>query len=269
MFSWTLRISGWIIGIYAMLKLAAATGTVTYTTVFQAWLDQLRDFLDLGFILKPLTQAVILPALDLIRSFDIPIPPLQDHWQQVFVLTWLLSAAWARNMSELASIPVALMTAFFCTLPFCVAAGTMPVGSEWIAFWPAIGVVSFFGVLTLLADSWRPALDAKPSLRMRGATIAFVRLLVITVGALSFAAAFAASSYLIPNTGEGAAALMRLAATVGGLGLGMLVLGRVTARIGVWLSVQSPAATASGLDITAAMLGAFGLGTAFADPPLF
>lgn len=36
-----------------------------------------------------------------------------------------------------------------------------------------------------------------------------------------------------------------------------------------WLRVQSLAATATGLDITAAMLGAFGLATAFADPPLF
>ena len=95
-----------------MLKLAAATGTVTYTTVFQAWLDQLRDFLDLGSILKPLTQAVILPALDLIRSFGCTIPALQDHWQQVFVLTWLYSAAWARNLSAGVPTPVALGLAF-------------------------------------------------------------------------------------------------------------------------------------------------------------
>lgn len=245
MLSWPLRIAGWIIGIYALLKLAAATGTVTYTKVFQAWMDQLRDFLDLGFILKPLTQAVILPTLDFIRSFDIPIPALQDHWQQVFVLTWLLSAAWARNLSGSVPTFVALVAAFVGTLPFCVAAGTMPVGSLAVAVWPIAGYSAFCAILFVLHRHWWGALKFAAS-----------------------AAAIAAAGYFFGTSGEGTDQLVLLAVTVGALGLMGLVLGLRKAEGTLWQRLQDPEA-AMGLDITAAMLGAFGLATAFADPPLF
>jgi hypothetical protein len=245
MFSWPLRIAGWIIGIYALLKLAAATGAVTYTKVFQAWLDQLRDFLDLGFILKPLTQAVILPALDFIRSFGIPIPALQDHWQQVFVLTWLLSAAWARNLSGSVPTPVALGLAFFCTLPFCVATGTVPAGSFAVAALPVAGLLAFYAILTLLHGEGGGALLLAAS-----------------------AAAFAASGYFSGTTAEGTGQLVLLAHGVGVAGLYFLVHGLLRAEGDFWQRLQAPGA-AFGLDITAAMLGAFGLATAFADPPLF
>ena len=241
MFSWTLRIAGWCVGIYALLKLATVTGAVTYTTVFQAWLDQLRDFLDLGIILKPLTQAVILPALDLIRSFGCTIPPLQDHWQQVFVLTWLLSAAWARNLSVGVSTPVAWLVAFLCTLPFCVAAGTMPVGSHVVLGWPIAGIFVFFAILFVLRGDWRGALTL---------------------------AAVAAAGYFSGTTGEGTLPLVWLAGFVGGLGLTALALGLLFGKGTLSQRLQDPGA-ATGLDITAAMLGAFGLATAFADPPLF
>lgn len=245
MISWPLRIAGWIIGIYALLKLATVTGTVTYTKVFQAWLDQLRDFLDLGFILKPLTQAVILPALDFIRSFGITIPALQDHWQQVFVLTWLLSAAWARNLSYGVPTPVALLAAFLCTLPFCVATGTMPVGSLAVGLWPMAGLFAFTAILPLLRGNWRAALLSA-----------------------AFAAAFAAAGYFSNTTGEGTGVLVWLAVAVGAVGLYFLVWGLRRAEGTLWQRLQHPFA-AIGLDITAAMLGAFGLATAFADPPLF
>jgi hypothetical protein len=245
MFSWTLRIAGWIIGIYAMLKLAAATGTVTYTKVFQAWLDQLHDFLGLGFILKPLTQAVILPALDFIRSFDIPIPALQDHWQQVFVLTWLMLAASARNLSGSVPTFVVLGLAFFCSLPFCVAAGTKPVGSVAVLFLPVGSLVAFVGILSMLRGDWR--------------------------GALSFAslAAVIAAVGLVSTTRVAADVLVVLLAVVfGGVMFFVFVFRLLFGKGSLSQRFQDPDA-ATGLDITAALLGAFGLATAFADPPLF
>jgi hypothetical protein len=93
MLSLSLRIAGVALGILALLKLATSTGTVIYTNVFQSWLDLLRDVVGIGFLSTLVKPAVILPALDFIRSFDIPIPPLQDHWQQVFVVLWILFAA--------------------------------------------------------------------------------------------------------------------------------------------------------------------------------
>jgi len=243
-FSWTLRIAGWIIGIYAMLKLAAATGTVTYTKVFQAWLDQLRDFLGLGFILKPLTQAVILPSLDFIRSFGIPIPALQDHWQQMFVLTWLLLAASARNLSGSVPTFVALCLAFFCTLPFCVAAGTKPVGSVAVLFVPAASFAAFFAILFLLRGDRR--------------------------GALMFAASvvLVAAAGLTSTTRVGTDPVTPAAVVFGGVMFFVLVFRLLVGKGTLSQRLQDPDA-AAGLDITAAMLGAFGLAMAFADPPLF
>jgi hypothetical protein len=252
MFSWTLRIAGWIIGIYAMLKLAAATGTVTYTTVFQAWLDQLRDILDLGFILKPLAQAVILPALDFIRSFDIPIPPLQDHWQQVFVLTWLLTGASARNLFGSVPTPVALGLAFICTLPFCVATGALTSDS-----WAVVGL-AFASFVTSAA--------ILNLLRPNGLSVSRNAFVTGFLGV--YAAAIVAYGLSSGTTDGGTPVLVWVAVMVVGQGLLALVLGLRVAEGTLWQRLQSPFA-ALGLDITAAMLGAFGLATAFADPPLF
>jgi hypothetical protein len=252
MFSWTLRIAGWVIGIYAMLKLAAATGTVTYTTVFQAWMDQLRDFLDLGFILKPLTQAVILPALDFIRSFGIPIPALQDHWQQVFVLTWLLSAAWARNLSGSVPTPVALLAAFVGILPFCVATGALTSDSWGVVGLAVAGSMASGAIIRLF--------------RPNGLSV--VRNAFVTAFLGVVAAATVAWYLSLGTTDGGSPALVWVAVVVVGQGLHALVLGLRGAEGTLWQRLQSPFA-ATGLDITAAMLGAFGLATAFADPPLF
>ncbi len=245
MFSWPFRIAGWIVGIYAMLKLAAATGAVTYTRVFQAWMDQLRDILDLGFILTPLKQAVILPALDFIRSFDIPIPALQDHWQQVFVLTWLFTTAQVRNNSNnVVRTLVLLVLVFLITLPFCVAAGTMSVGSLAVAVWPIAGVATY-AAIDFVVD--REAPDPSPA---------------------AFAVGLVALGYFVGTSGEGPWALVGLAGVVGVFGLLFLVGGMLAAEGTFWQRLQDQVA-AVGVDITAAMLGAFGLATVFADPPLF
>jgi hypothetical protein len=244
MFSWPLRIAGWLVGIYALLKLAKATGTVTYTTAFQDLLEKLSSLLGLDLVLGPLKRELILPTLDLIRSFGCTIPPLQDHWQQVFVLTWLVTAAWARNASEGVPTPVALGLAFICTLPFCVAAGTMPVGSAAVAFWPFAGLSAFLAIQVRWRRDW------------------WVALLTAAVSGTSVALGFRVS------TGEGTIGIVSLAVGVGLLGLGSLVIGLLVAEGTLWQRLQHPRA-AMGLDITAAMLGAFGLATAFADPPLF
>jgi hypothetical protein len=243
MYSWTLRIAGWIVGIYALLKLAKATGAVTYTQVFQAWMDSLRDIVDLGFLLTPLKMAVILPALDFIRSFDIPIPPLQDHWQQVFVLTWLFMAAIVRNGDFGQSKPVALLAAFGCTLPFCVATGTMPVNSVTIALWPMLSIVVFFWVLGGFRDAT----------------------LILTASLGVFLAYFLDTGVFGAQSNG---PLLFLAICVGAAGIFFLYWALSQGGGTFWQRLQHRGA-ALGLDITAAMLGAFGLATVFADPPLF
>lgn len=242
------RIAGWLVGIYALLKLARATGTVTYTQVFQAWMDSLRGIVDLGFLLTPLKIAAILPALDLIRSFDIPIPPLQEHWQQLFVLTWLVSAAFARNLSFGVLTPVAIGIAFICTLPFCVAAGTMPIGTVAIVAWPSAAIFAFIAIAS-----------ASRANKSDGPKFAFA-------AAIGLVVSFAALGYFLGTTGERPDQLVILAYMVGGMGFSILLLGLYNGSPGQ--RFQHPLSTA-GLDVIAVLLGAFGLATVFADPPLF
>jgi hypothetical protein len=263
MFSWPLRIAGWLVGIYALLKLATATGAVTYTQVFQAWMDSLRDIVDLGFLLTPLKVAVILPALDFIRTFDIPIPPLQDHWQQVFLLMWLLSAAWARNLSESSSTPVALLAAFFITLPFCVAAGTMPLDSAAILAWPFAGFLAFLTVLVLLGNQSTQRIPVLVY-NVRGKLVTIIHPLKWPLFA-SFTAAFTAAGYVF-GTNQELPQLVLLSGFIGLIGLLLLAAG-IFMRI--YLRPAQNPELGTGLDITAVMLGAFGLATVFADPPLF
>jgi hypothetical protein len=245
MFSWPLRIAGWIVGIYALLKLATAAGDVTYTMVFQAWMDSLRNVVDLGFLLTPLKVAIILPVMEMIRSFGWQIPTLQDHWQQVFVLTWLLSAALARNDSLGISTPVAIVAAFIATLAFCVAAGTTPVGSNAVITWPVAGTIAYLTIVALLNRSWLLALLG-----------------------LALAAFLAALGYFFGTTGEGALSLVTLAVVVGLSGLWFVVIGLLATKGRIRQRLQHPLAK-TGLDITAVMLFAFSLATVFADPPLF
>lgn len=239
------RVAGWLVGIYALLKLAVATGAVTYTQMFQAWMHSLRDIADLGFLLTPLKMAVILPALDFIRSFNIPIPPLQDHWQQVFLLVWLFAAAVARNKFWDVPTPAALLAAFCCTLPFCVAAGTMPLSSYAVFTWPAAGFVTFQCFGYLLGGQREFALYGFP-------VVLF----------------FVAFAFLPGTDREGMGQLVVLAAFVCGVGALLLVSGLIASNGTFWQRLEHKF-TATGLDITAVMLGAFGLATACADPPLF
>lgn len=269
---WTaLRIAGWFIGIYALLKLATLAGGVTYAAVFQAWLDSLRDILDLGFILRPLAAWAIQPMLEFLRGLGFAIPPLQDHWQQVFVLTWLLAAAVARNLSFSetsntpwqylrtrnlslgVSTPVALGLAFVCTLPFCVAAGTVPVGSPAVIAWPLVGYSTFLVITALLRRAWlRVLIDT-----------------ALLAGGAGFAiAAYSYRGYLLPTV-EGTNWLRILAFIVWVYGLFLLWSGLFDRQGDTFgQRLQHPYA-ATGLDITAVLLGAFGLATVFADPPLF
>jgi hypothetical protein len=313
MFSWTLRIAGWIIGIYALLKLAKATGAVTYTQVFQAWLDQLRDILDLGFILKPLTQAVILPALDLIRSFDIPIPPLQDHWQQLFVLTWLLSGSVARNMFGGTSAGARQFSALVGNLPFAVASGTLPLLSGAVSAWLFAGVFAACSALFVTC-----LFGSSPNFRLRVRTylprasyalmacVALVALGLISTSVGSIKYDLWLPSVIFLAIGLGwlvgdlvfASKAQRNVAILALLGVyflchmslvlnfgtpqpaQLLVVLALVSSLGVWLMLigayfegvekfRGREVFLTGLDITAAMLGAFGLATAFADPPLF
>lgn len=244
MFSWPLRIAGWSLAALSLLKLWLAAGYIQYQKLFLDWFLWLEEIVT-DIPLDEVERWLILPALDYIRSFDIPIPELQDHWQQLFVLTWLLSASWARNLSFGVSTPVALGLAFFCTLPFCIAAGTMSLGSGAVLYWPIAGFSAFIAILALLPGHWR------------------VGLLFAAI-----AAAIASYGFFFATSSEDTRQLFKLAVSIGFAGLMSLVLGLLSTE-GTLSQRLQHSIGAVGLDITAAMLWAFGLATVFADPPLF
>lgn len=239
MFSWTLRIAGWTLGIYALLKLAAAAGAVSYTEVFQAWLDELRGLLDLGFLLNPIKQTIILPVLDHLRSLGFEVSPLQDYWQSVFVLTWLIPASAARRVSFGLPSPFALSLAFVLTLTLSVAAGTMSLPHS-----------------VMLPITVMGALVAYIAGMDEGKTFLwFVFLPLAVVGFLAL---------IFENLESNPFWLFSLASVTGSLGIASLLISRKNADGRVSRPLVSV-----GFDTTAVMLGAFGLATAFADPPIF
>jgi hypothetical protein len=121
----------------------------------------------------------------------------------------------------------------------------MPLDSVAVLYWPVAGTTASLAILHLLKGNW--------------------------LAGLILAAIAAAIAYFFGTTGEGTRqlfGLVGLAVSIGAAGLMFLVLGLLGAAGTLSQRLQHPI-TAIGLDITAAMLGAFGLATAFADPPLF
>lgn len=94
---WTLlRIAGIIVGVAALLRLALISFGIEYKEFFQAFLDNIANIVELGFLLDPL-EKLVQAALDWLRGISLPIPELQPHWRPIFTLAWLFLGAYARN----------------------------------------------------------------------------------------------------------------------------------------------------------------------------
>ncbi len=161
----------------------------------------------------------------------------------------------------------------------------MPLGSPAVVLWPYASYIVTAYTLTVTAAVVPVALVtgylvtpeyASFAITCFFASFAMFFLLLkardlsvhFSVLAAVFAVFFAVGSYFSVNINEGAMALLGLAVLVSFIGLWELVDGLNYHLEGDWHRFKNPQ-TIYGLDITAVMLGAFGLATAFADPPLF
>lgn len=90
------RIAGIIVATATMLRLALTEGLVTYDLIFQAWMDRLSDFIELGFF-TDLMEPLLLWAIDWVRSFGLSLPDLQPEWRPAFILSGLFLGALGRN----------------------------------------------------------------------------------------------------------------------------------------------------------------------------
>jgi hypothetical protein len=90
------RITGIVVGIATLLRVATNEGIVTYDPLFLAWMDRLRDLVELGF-LTDFIGPFLHWGIEQVRGFGISVPDLQDEWRPAFVLSTLMFAAMARH----------------------------------------------------------------------------------------------------------------------------------------------------------------------------
>ena len=168
------RIAGIVVGIATLLRVATNEGIVTYDPLFLAWMDRLRDIVELGF-LTDFIGPILHWGIGLVRSLGIAVPDLQDEWRPAFVLSTLLFAAIARHSRS----------------GLLVAAA--PVGALVVAVWSGL-VGDLFPIVL-------------------GVIVAPVVVSVI-IAAAAFAAAFAAAGSAIAAAVSDAVAVVAFVAFV-------------------------------------------------------
>jgi len=302
MSGWLLvRIAAIVVGTFSLLRLATSAEVVSFTAAFQSWMDRLRDFVELGFLLDAIDALIVQPMLEVLRQYGLQIPQLQDHWKQVFVLAWLSVSSVSRVRQE-GDPPKWAQFAIssVCILPFCVATGTASAGSISIVLWPLAGFLMFVCIYALLGREYEAA-KVVAVLSAGSAVLGYFADDTISAGGNKISYATIASAliagYLLLlgfvrlSYGEFAVGLICLAVGIL-LGASGYYQGNATAvllvlvgLVAVWamLSIQtgmefgegswqqrlnSPDAS-PGLDILAALFGAFGIAALVADPPLF
>lgn len=250
------RLCGIVIGIATLLRLATMQGLVTYDPLFQQWMDWLSDIVELGFLTK-LIGPFLHWGIDWVRSFGMRVPDLQDEWRPAFVLSTLMCGAMARHgriwWLGLAAPLVALAIAVWSGLIGLLA----PVGLLPLAAASAIFAIAgraarssspgfFAGVLSHLA--WVAALGT-------ASVGALVLLTLLGAGPLV--------SFIRPSPVENFAVLIAFA------GVMLLVGGLIRSVSGGWRAVCEDASFNIGVDILGVMLGALGIASLFANPPIW
>lgn len=240
---WTfVRIAGIIVGIATLLRVATNEQLVTYDPLFLAWMDWLSDIVELGFLTK-LIGPFLHGGIEWVRSFGISVPDLQDEWRPAFVLSTLMFAAIARH-SRSGLLVVAA-----------------PVGALVIAVWSGLdGSLLPIAVATIAAAAAVTVVFAVAQIAVTGALVALVvvvfvaTLVVVSVAALAYADANVVSA----------------AAIVAEVGLALLFFGIVWSRVSGGFRAQfANASFNSGIDILGVMLGALGVASLFANPPIW
>lgn len=226
------RIAGIVVGIATLLRVATNEGLVTYDPLFLAWMDELRDVVELGIPLDKL-EILLVKGIELVRTWGISVPDLQDEWRPAFVFSMLLLGAVARNSQYRGWLFAA------------------PVGALVIAVWSGlIGNLALVGV----------AASCVPVLRFgSGRALALVALVVVGSGV--GITAFGLDLVLI-----GAATVATFIALAAVLFMGI---GIVKSWGGGLRGVFADANFNTGIDILAAMLGALFLASWFASPPIW
>jgi hypothetical protein len=264
------RIAGIIVGIATLLRLATNEGLVTYDPLFLAWMDWLSDILELG-LLTDVVHLLLKLAIDWAREFGWQLPHLQEVWRSVFVLSMLLLGAkmrhgqvWGRTLSapvlglfsaayagltgDLAS-GVALGLSFTVAGAFIVSTALALAGSLAVVF----GTGSIAVVISLASTSIFAFVNANIGERAGYLDVALPICLAIVFGVGAF---IGAGAY----TGISAVVVVAVY---------FLLLGTAENWQEGLDKVQTDPNFKIGIDILGVMLGALGLASWFANPPIW
>lgn len=250
------RVIGIAVGVASLLRLATLTGVVEFQPWFQSWMDWLREFVELGFLVDVVEKLIVQPALEGIRSTGLQLPNLQPHWQPIFVLSWLLAGAAIKSEPAPASgsTAFAFFVGFVCALLGAIGAGLSPPGSLAVLVWWLFGMGLLGGIDNVIAGKakfWNTAGE----------------LATIAIGAIMFAS-ISANLTTSPDAEVWKPLwIVVVAAFVAFIGFTGLW-GGLTSPGSIRQRLRSPDVDA-GLTILGTMGGALGVALVMADPPLW
>lgn len=242
-----LRVCGIAVGIFTLLRLATVGFGVEYQHFFQTFLDQVRNIVELGYLIDPL-EKLVKSFLQWLRALNLSVPELKPHWQQVFTLLWLLLVAMARYSSGNVVLPIAY--AFICALAAAVAAGTQELTSWAVLYWPLAGFF-LFGVGLYLPGA--------VSGRESRSGVLLVAAMVIVTAAVGYLFSSPIRSILGIVVVD-SFTLLLLVIFVGGGGIASFAGGLLDKANRSWHERLTNPRTATGLDILGVLGGALFIG---------
>lgn len=155
-FGTVVRLFAVALGIMSATLLAVNGFEIPINEAFVQILRGVRELV--GTVLWPLDQLVVTPAVDWLHTHEVQFD-LHDHWKSVFVLLWILYAAWARSMAHLADAWTWAFVWFwagFCALVASVLAATVPLAHAGVLWWPSAGIALYFwGQFAWLGQGFR------------------------------------------------------------------------------------------------------------------
>jgi len=244
----TLRIAGGIVGVATLLRLATIGFGVEYKAFFQQFLDQLRNIVELGFLIDPYEKLVVRPVLDWLRGAGWSLPELAPYWRSVFTLMWLLMLTTARHFP--ANAVARFPWAFACATIYAVTVGVTQMS-------PVTLLLSFVGANFVFTGGLLFLRPARSSIRY-GASVVLC-LLGLTV---FIAAVFLNGMARPTSNAAGFPPLLVVTAIVGLWGATFLSLGLLDGLLGrrTWHEVFNQPPGADGLDIVGVMGAALFIG---------
>lgn len=288
-----IRVAGIIVGIATLLRLATAQGLVTYDPLFQAWMDRLRDIIELSFV-TDLIEPLLIRTVDWLRGFGVQLPELNESWKPVFIFGALYCGAFARNYPgwhKSFLVPAAIVFAFIGAVVAGLSNELGIVAGVLVAY----SLLMFLDDLLDLNDKAFDATDMGLTLVFRlmsaltliaAAVIPGWELLVLVPIGLYLFLAYFAEQVSSTAVGLSQAALLTLAAfTIFEIPDALLLLGVAgfilldgidSLNFGVrnswsegFSGVVDHPMTKHGLDILGVLLGSLFLASLFAHPPIW